>query len=182
GPALARYRQRHQPLAREPCPRLGREATLPCALARADRDDLRPDRREERAAPRELGLGPRLRRAELGDRARTYGALTLEPLLPADELRLPGCGSRLDLAILAGDLARGVEAIDEVAEARGAEHDLERRRPIRLVDRDESLLEPSLRDAEVLPGLREPDAVCAQLARRCGEPDARAVVGVDGAP
>src|SRR5437899_1504646 len=79
--------------------------------------DLAADRREQRAARRQLTFDRRPVRSALADESRSLRVRVLQTNLPRLHLVFEVDDLREDVAVLRGDPVRGIEAVDEVVEA-----------------------------------------------------------------
>ena len=160
--------------------RLGGEPGLAAALFRLEHGDLLADRVVERLALGEARLdllpaGGPLRDDLLlpGEGALERRALPLDlGLRPADVLE--------DAGVVLGDAVRGVEAVQEVVEARRSENDLHHVDLAALVEGDQALLDGPLRAAEARAGDVEPVLVGRELALELLQTDVGAVPLVHG--
>jgi hypothetical protein len=93
-----------------------------------------------------VALGAALLRPDLDHRGRLPNVQARALGLRARRLHLALRGADLarDHPILRSERAEVVELVEDRGEARGGEHDLERRRVARLVDRDEPLVQALL--------------------------------------
>src|SRR5207248_9844880 len=88
--------------------------------------DLPLDRGEKRPAGRELALDRRARGGALAHERDGLGLCALQPGLARLDEVVERDDFAQNLAVLRRDPVDGVEAVDEIVEARGAEDDLDR--------------------------------------------------------
>ncbi len=159
--------------------RLERKPPLAGALLRLQLRDLSPDRGEQPLSRGEALLDLRAPPRELGDRRLLPHPCTRQGPL-ANRVPVRGEGGLVGgTAVLRGDVLYGLQPVDQVREAPGADEDVDGRRLAVLVDDHEPLREALLGEVEVPPREAERRPVAADLDIERGKPQLRTVPGLD---